>query len=719
MAKMDSQEYQNKVTRIVEDARKFHDDNISPSREEALNYLRGETDVPKPEKGFSSITSSVSRDSLYRVMTKLMEMFTGAADTVEFIPVDEKDENLARQQTDVANAILMVKNKGYRVIHDTFRSAVGSGKVAGMKVTWSEAEEVWQDDYTDLSDEELEEFESDPHTEAVELETVEEIEQIAVQQPDGSEIRIEIPQKIHNATVRFKKPSNRIVVESIPAEELIFDRRAIDSDTAKIVAQDTQRTRSDLIALGMSEDFIDRHGGSGGSGSGTNQDTQEKRARVGFDIDEDDDSGSTELTTYRLLDVWARIDKDGDGIAEWRHFLAIGDHAEVWPESDEMTSGPQIAMFMPYLRENTALGDSLHDLTKDIADTRTCLMRGMIDNLKQTNFPKMMAVEGQISNWASIQNRNAIGIQKRAGAVEYLPTPYVVDGVLKGLEFLDQQLSKRIGVSDAAMGLDPDSLQASSDFGVRETFAQGQGGILMVARNLAETGMKDLFKLIIKLYARHQNEPETMRLRGEFVQVNPRQFDANLDLKVNVGLGTGTKEAKMGSLMFILQQQKETMASTPEGQENEITSSQHVVNTLDDILELQDIPAEGRYIKNPPDPPPEPPPDPAEAEAEAAQAEAEAKVAAAQAEAEVKAQVELQKAQIKAQSDIQIATIKAQVELAIAQGDAEVDALQAQLKAQLQNRELDMEAALEIRGQNIEATLKGAELKQRELRRPN
>jgi len=536
-------------------------------------------------------------------------------------------------------------------------------------------------------------------------------EQVAVLQQDkdiildGTEIRRNVRTRTHNATVKFKKPANEIDIQAIMAEELLLDRRATDADSAKIVAQDVQRTRSDLIELGMTEDFINRFGGSGGdgSGTGTSQEAQEKRARVGFDINEDDDSGNVELTTYRLVEGWARIDKDGDGIAEWRHFLALGDHAEVWEESDEMVSESGIATFIPFLVENTVIGETLHDLTKDIADTTTCLQRGMVDNLSLTNFPKPVGVEGQFVP-ASITNRRAVGIVKRPGAFEYLATPYAVDGVLNGLSYFKAETASRIGVSQAAMGLDPDALQSSSDFGVRETFGKGSGGIEFVARNLAETGMKKVFKLIIQLYARHQKESEMIRLRGKVVEVNPRQFDSGMDLTVNVGLGTGQREAKTSILMFALQQQKETLASTPDGQENEITSPQQVVNTLNKILEIHDIKNEGQYFHDPVLPPPPSPPDPAEAAA-----------AAAQAEAEVKGQIELQKAQIKAQSDIQTALIQAQVDLAKSQGANEVKALQVQLQTELKAREQEMEAALEIRGQNIEAA-KDIELKNRELR---
>ncbi len=705
---MSQDDYQSVLTRLVEDAARFMDDEISPSREEALNYLRGRTDVPEPATGFSSVTSTVSRDSLKRVMDKLLEMFVGAEDVVEFMPSNENDAELARQQTDVANYILMTRNKGYRVIHDTFRSAVGSGKVAGVKVAWDESTEVWSESYTDLSPEQAQEFRDDPNAEIMEDEEIEEEVQIPIQLPTGEEVRETVTRRYVNMEVKWKKPKNGIVIECIPAEELRFDRRAIDSDSARIIYQDTQRTRSDLVALGMTDEFIDAHGGTGqSSGYGASQKSQEKRARTGFDIDKDDDSGSDELMTYRLLDIWARIDKDGDGIAEWRHCLAIGNYATIWEPSDEMAHDCQIALFIPYLIENTAIGESLHELTKDIADQKTCLMRGMVDNVSLNNFPKMAAVETQIDNWASWQNRRAIGKMKRPGSVDYLQPTYIVDGVLKAFERLDQEQQGRIGVSDAAMGLDPDSLQASSDFGVRETFALGQSGILMVARNLAETGMTKLFQLIIKLYARHQNELETLRLRGQVIQINPRQFDAGMDLKVNVGLGTGNKEAKLGSLLLIKSVQEQAIAS--DGEDNAICNTQMYINTLDDILEVQDIKDEGRYFKNPPEPP-QPSPDPAEAQM---QAEVQ--------KAQIEGQIELQKAQIqaqaKAQSDVQVAIIQAQVDLAKAQGEAAIKAQSQQFDALLKQQELETETALEIRAQNIEAA-KDIELANRQLRSP-
>ncbi|MGI9487869.1 MAG: portal protein, partial [Geminicoccaceae bacterium] len=491
------EEYQSIITGMVDDAVDFHDDDLSSKREEALNYLRGETDVPHPEPGFSSVVSRVSEDELDGYMTQLMKLFTGAGTPVAFLPSSDNDQELAKQQTDYARYVYSIKNPGYRNTHDTIRSAIGSAAVAGMKVVWSEATEVWQESYTNLGPEELAEFENDPDAEIVEREDVEEDEQIPVQLDDGTEIRETVTRNYHNLTVKWKKPKKGIVIENIPGEELRFDRRATCSDDARIIFQDTRRTRSDLIALGMDDDFIDTHGGGGsGSGEATSQQDQEKRARTNFDQDKDHDrAGGRAMDTYRLMDIWARVDKDGDGIAEWRHCLAIGDHATIWEPSDEMAHDVQIALFIPFLVENTAVGRTLHTKTKDVADTETCLIRGMVDNLSQSNFPKQVAVSGQIENWPhGITNRRSVVNAKRPGVVEYLSVPYLVDGVLKGLEFFKQMTAGRLGVSVAARGLDPENLQSSSDFGVRETFALGSSGHEMVARNLAETGFTKVFR---------------------------------------------------------------------------------------------------------------------------------------------------------------------------------------------------------------------------------
>jgi len=50
-----------------------------------------------------------------------------------------------------------------------------------------------------------------------------------------------------------------------------------------------------------------------------------------------------------------------------------------------------------------------------------------------------------------------------------------------------------------------------------------------------------------------------MRLRNEFVPIDPRGWDASMDMTVNIALGRGSDEQRMAFLMQIIAQQKEVI----------------------------------------------------------------------------------------------------------------------------------------------------------------
>src|SRR3546814_9865105 len=61
------------------------------------------------------------------------------------------------------------------------------------------------------------------------------------------------------------------------------------------------------------------------------------------------------------------------------------------------------------------------------------------------------------------------------------------------------------------------------------------------ARIFAETGVKRLFRQILRLLIRHQPRERMIRLRNQWVQIDPRGWNAEMDLVVTVGLGVGSK----------------------------------------------------------------------------------------------------------------------------------------------------------------------------------
>jgi hypothetical protein len=208
------------------------------------------------------------------------------------------------------------------------------------------------------------------------------------------------------------------------------------------------------------------------------------------------------------------------------------------------------------------------------------------------------------------------------------------------LDYIDQIKEDRTGMSKAAMGLNADALQSSTKAAVAATISASQGRIELTARLMAE-GMKKLFKGILFLLVTHQDKPRMIRLRNEFVQMDPRAWNSAMDVHINIGLGNGDTNERIQSLMMILGKQQEAL--TQLGPQNPLVTPSQYSHTLRQIVQLSgfkdasqffnDVPADYQ-----PPAPPEPKPTPEEVLAEVQAKSIEADIQKKAAELELKHQ---------------------------------------------------------------------------------
>ncbi len=126
---------------------------------------------------------------------------------------------------------------------------------------------------------------------------------------------------------------------------------------------------------------------------------------------------------------------------------------------------------------------------------------------------------------------------KSQGAVQQLVVQNVAQAAFPMLQYLDTVQSKRTGVSDASQGLDPAILQNVTAAAVASMQQAGAGKIELMARIFAETGVKSLFQGILHLLCKYQDKARMVRMRGEFVEFDPRTWANQYDVSINVGLG--------------------------------------------------------------------------------------------------------------------------------------------------------------------------------------
>lgn len=105
--------------------------------------------------------------------------------------------------------------------------------------------------------------------------------------------------------------------------------------------------------------------------------------------------------------------------------------------------------------------------------------------------------------------------------------------------------------------------------------------------------MKRLFQLIVSCITKNTDKEEIIRLNNQFVAVDPRVWNADMDLIVNVGVGTGRENEKAAVLRETLQMQMSVWQQY--GPNNGLVTMTNVRNTLADMLAAVGLKNAERY----------------------------------------------------------------------------------------------------------------------------
>lgn len=614
----------------LQDAVRYIDLEIGGARALATSYYRGDP-LGDEEEGRSRIQSMDVRDTVITLMPQLMRIFFSSENVVEYAPETPEEVQMAKQATDYANYIVQRDNDGFNVIYSTFKDALVRKK-GFIKYWWDETEQVKTEQYTGLDDDSLAMLMQDNGDE-VELfidasYPSEEAENTPPQMgPDGMPIPAQ-PVMLHDVRIKRRTTKGRVKIMSMPPEEFLVDRRARTIHDAMVVAHRSMKTVSDLVAMGYDEDEMKKFVTSNELDTNIEYITRQPLARAigGFD------SFNPALGRVLYLEVYARVDYDGDGIAEWRKCCMAGPMFKLLHH--EAVDHLPFALFDCDPEPHAMFGLSIADMTMDIQRVKTHILRGMLDSLAQSINPRMSIVEGQVNIDDVLNNEVGAIIRQRApGMVTPLETPFVGQSAMPVLGYMDEVRENRTGMSKASMGLDADALQSTTKTAVAATLNGAQGQVELLARILAD-GMKQLFKGILYLIVQNQDTPRMIKMRKDWVSMDPRTWNANMDVTVNVALGTGNTDQKLMALSNIAAQQKDILTTV--GPNNPMVSIGQYTNTLRKMVELAGFQDSSQFFNALPMdyqmemPPPKPTPEEMLAEAQAMAIEADVRKKAAE-----------------------------------------------------------------------------------------
>ncbi len=616
----------------MDDARDFIY-QVGEERAESTEYYLGN----EPESTStlqSEFISTDVRDTVLFMLPSIMRTFFGTKKVVEFIPKGPEDIALAEQQTDYINHVIQQKNNGFKVLYDAFKDALVR-KTGFVKVFWDDSLDATTHEYSNLDPQSYQALVLDPDVEIIEEEITKET--ITTLDPlTQEEVTQELPVS-YDLTIRRVKERSQVCLESVPPEEILISRHARDLNSASYVSHRMIKSVSELVAMGYDIEEIEEHAGYGGSAVDPEA-YEEVQARNPFDnmvYPDRNDAGGKDVL---YIEHYLFYDFDDDGIDERIRVCTIGDGLHVL--NIEAWDDLPIVMFCPDPEPHTAIGSCPADYLKPIQAAKSQIMRDTLDSLGHSIFPRMAVVEGQVNIDDVLNTDIGQPIRVRApGMVQPFSVPFVGKEAFPVLGYLDESKENRTGVSKASAGLNADALQSSTKAAVSATMSGAQGRIELICRHFAEGGMKDLFGLVNNLVIKHQSAQDMFRLNGKFVPVDPRYWDTNKDIIVNVAISKTSDEEKFAILAQLSTKQEQILAQL--GPQNPLVSLQQYSNTLSRMIEMAGFKDPESFINTevPPMPPaPQEPPKPDAAEM------------LAQAEA-MKAQVSAQKAMIDAETD--------------------------------------------------------------------
>lgn len=389
--------------------------------------------------------------------------------------------------------------------------------------------------------------------------------------------------------------------EGCPPEEVLINKDARIITDLRFIAHRRLMTVSDLLSLGYNKDEVEALPSDPNPTS--EFENQERHYYDGsWDFD-NTDPGDPSQRKVSVTEAYIKCDYDGDGIAEYRRVVKAG---QVVFEN-EVTDDHPFALFCPILMPYKIIGLSFYDLIEDLQRIKTVLTRQVLDNVYLSNNQRSEVVENQVNLDDLLQPRpGGIVRVKAPGMIRDITVPFIASAGLEIINQIDGIRDTRTGVTEMNSALNAEALSKGSigSEGVAAMMQAGAQRIELVARVLAETGIKRMWMLMLKNVSQYQNRVQQVKLNGRWLQIDPREWKNKYDLTVSVGIGTAGKAQQIQNLTLLGNAQREALQIG-------LATPQNIYQTLTRLAEAMGYKDSDQFFTQPSGQPQPEKPDPA------------------------------------------------------------------------------------------------------------
>lgn len=531
-------------------------------------YESDEALIPVVEGRSRAMTADVQEVVDYMHNSVLRTQVSGDR-TIEFEAVDDSDEQAADDATAAIDFNFMRQQDGYRLLSDACQDGLVR-KVGILKTVMEMQEKVTRETMQAI----------DPLTlgmlpEEIEVESLE-------QQEDGSFI-------VELKHTEIKKVFRDYVV---PPTQFRFSSNARHEDDADYVGDVDLKTRSELVEMGFDPEHVNGLPKSTGY-------VDELYELHKSDETLHGEASSKPLERVLLHEEYARIDVDGDGVAERVKVYRVGNEilidAETGEPSIETVEEQPYSVFCPFPRAHRLVGYSLADKVLDLMIQRSYTLRQMNDGMALSNMPRYEIPNSAIGDNTLQDILTPVPgapIRTAGPGLREITGSFDASKSLQVMEFHRNELETRSGVTRLNRGLDANAMNKTAS-GQALLQAQGEQQEEYVARNFAEC----LSRLFMKKYRlmRRESEPFNIRVDGQYREVDPASWPEDVHIRVRVGLGSNSKDKRMQARFALAEPLQMSL-------EAGFSDQSHAFNWIDGIMRDAGLGKGEDFMHDPRDP---------------------------------------------------------------------------------------------------------------------
>lgn len=536
---------------------------------EPLSYYENKKPISLDDGTNVKFSGYISPEVQNAIEATIAEIMPGLCQDVPvaFVPVNPQDDSQCDLESEIVNHVVMTICRGYDVLNRAFKDAL-LFKAGIAKVYWDEKVVPVSRRIYNVPQEEF----------ALMVQQGVPVTPVA-ETPNG--IVVDLKEMMEIA---------RPKIEWVPLEEFLVnpEHNDVDLANARLVCHRRQVSASDLVAIGIPQELIDRLSTS---------DYIERLPRnihdTGFK-DRVPDEASRWIT---ICESYYRFDDDGDGLAELRRVITGGgsDGYDELLLNDPWYEQPFV-VGVPYYGIRGWKGISLFDRLKFVQDGKSDISRQILDAGWRNLLGRTVALENLVNMDDLLTARKGGVIRARsADAIVPMKDAPLPPESFQLLEIFDK-IRKESGGGAVDSTEQMSNMRDPSAHGVERLLSAIETLNAYVARNLVFTFVCPLYLKVHLLLKLHWPGVISAKIKGNWLEQAPSQWAFRNDVTIRAGLTTGDRYRQQLGLTEHFAQQMQLLQA---GMDGILVSPGNLYKTLTDALRLKGVNAPTSYLVDP------------------------------------------------------------------------------------------------------------------------